>query len=147
MAFVLLSVSVSIAAGCHKNDGSTTINNDTVTNTTMKITVGSSVFSATLYDNASANAFKAKLPLTITMRDVNDNEKAYDFSDTLPTNAAVGGNIHAGDLMLYGNNCLVLFYESFNSTYSYSRLGKINNVAGLKTALGNGSVTVTFELN
>lgn len=121
---------------------------DTVnpTNGTMKITIGSSVFTATFYDNATATAFKSMLPITINMSELNGNEKYFYFSNTLPTNASPGGTIQNGDLMLYGNNCLVLFYESFNTSYSYSRIGKITNTTGLANAVGNGNVEVKFEM-
>ena len=73
------------------------------------------------------------------------NEKYYDLPNALPTNAKAGGNIKAGDLMLYGNNVLVLFYKDFNTSYSYTKLGYIDNPAGLAAALGSGNVNVTFE--
>jgi len=44
----------------------------------MKITIASSVFMATFLDNATATAFKAKLPLTINMKDLNRNV-FFDF--------------------------------------------------------------------
>lgn len=148
---VLISFSWSIA-GCNKNEdvepNDTNQLTDTVnpTNGTMKITIGTSVFTATFYDNATAAAFKSMLPITINMNELNGNEKYFYFSNTLPTNASPGGTIQNGDLMLYGNNCLVLFYESFNTSYSYSRIGKINNTTGLANALGNGNVEVKFEM-
>jgi hypothetical protein len=111
----------------------------------MKITIGSIVFTATLNNNATATAFKAMLPLTINMSELNGNEIFYYFSTTLPTNASSGENIQVGDLMLYGNNCLVLFYKGFNTSYSYTRLGRIDNISGLVAALSAGSVTVKFE--
>ncbi|CAH0149489.1 hypothetical protein SRABI27_00496 [Pedobacter sp. Bi27] len=118
------------------------------TNTTkMKITIGSSVFTAVLYNNPSATAFKARLPLTINMTELNGNEKYYDFPSLLPTNAIVGGNIKVGDLMLYGNNVLVLFYKNFNTSYSYTKLGYVDNPTGLAQALGAGNVIVKFENN
>lgn len=121
---------------------------DTSSNTTkMKITIGSSVFTAVLYDNPSAAAFKARLPLTINMTELNDNEKYYDFPSPLPTNAIVGGNIKVGDLTLYENNVLVLFYKNFNSSYSYTKLGYVDNPTGLAQALGSGNVIVKFENN
>jgi len=121
---------------------------DTSSNTnTMKITIGSSVFTAVLYKNPSATAFKARLPLTINMTELNGNEKYYDFPSALPTTASVGGNIKAGDLMLYGSNVLVLFYKNFNTSYSYTKLGYVDNPTGLAQALGAGNVIVKFENN
>lgn len=148
---VLTSFSLSMAS-CSTNEtaepNATNQSNDmdNPTNGTMKITIGSSVFTATLYENTTATTFRTMLPITINMSELNGNEKFFYFSNTLPTNASVGGNIQVGDLMLYGNNCLVLFYESFNTTYSYSRIGKITNTTGLVNALGNGNVEVKFEL-
>jgi hypothetical protein len=126
----------------HTNNSNNNSNTDT---TKMKITIGSAVFTATLNNNATATAFKAMLPLTINMSELNGNEKFYYFSTTLPTNASSGGNIQVGDLMLYGNNCLVLFYEGFNTSYNYTRLGRVDNTSGLVAALSAGSVTLKFE--
>jgi hypothetical protein len=111
----------------------------------MRIIIGSAVFSATLLDNATVSALKAKLPFTISMSELNGNEKYHYLPDALPVNASVGGNIQVGDLMLYGNNCLVLFYKSFHTSYSYTRIGSIGNTSGLVAALGKGEVTVRFE--
>jgi hypothetical protein len=83
------------------------------------------------------------------MSELGGVEKYYYFPSgtTLPTNASNPGTIQTGDLMLYGNNCLVLFYTTFNTSYSYTKIGQIDDVAGLAAALGTGSVTVTYELN
>lgn len=149
--FIIFTLTIGITS-CNVNDSEPIKNNDTNTednnpkSSTMKITIGTSVFTATLIDNSTTKAFKTLLPLTISMSDLNDNEKFYYFSNVLPTNAAPGGTIQNGDLMIYGNNCLVLFYEGFNTSHSYTRLGKINNTSGLVAALGTGNVTVKFEL-
>jgi hypothetical protein len=112
----------------------------------LKITVGDNVFNALVYDNATATAFKTKLPLKINMSDLNGNEKYFDLPDNLPANAANPGNVQTGDLMLYGSNTLVLFYQTFSTSYSYTRIARVDNPSGLATALGRGNVTVTFEL-
>lgn len=120
--------------------------NDDSMSAKIEIKVGNQRFTATLLDNASANAFKAMLPLTVNMTELNGNEKYYRFSQNLPTNASNPGTIHSGDLMLWGSNTLVIFYETFSTSYSYTRLGKIDNPTGLATALGSGNISVTIEL-
>jgi hypothetical protein len=114
--------------------------------TKLRIRIGSASFSATLFDNPSSAAFAARLPLTISMTELNGNEKYYDLPANLPTNAANPGKIQAGDLMLYGANTLVLFYQPFSTSYRYTRLGQVDNPSGLAAALGSGSATVTFEI-
>jgi len=85
--------------------------NNNIAATKMKITIGTAVFAATLYDNSSATALKAMLPFTINMTELNGNEKYYDIPNSLPTNSLARGDVKAGDLMLYGNNTLVLFIK------------------------------------
>ena len=114
--------------------------------TQMRIKIGSSNFVATLDDNPTATAFKALVPLNVDMQELNGNEKLYRLSNKLPTKASNPGKIENGDLMLYGANTVVLFYKSFPTSYSYTRLGRINDPAGLASAVGSGSVKITFEL-
>lgn len=112
----------------------------------LRITIGSTSFTGTLSDNTTAAAFKKLLPMTIPMSELNGNEKYYYLSGNLPTAASNPGRIQTGDLMLFGSNCFVLFYESFRTSYSYTRIGSIDNPSGLAAALGSGSVSVRFEL-
>ncbi len=110
------------------------------------MTVGNRTFAAKLYDNESTRALTRQLPMTVNMGELNGNEKYYFLSNTLPTNSERPGQIKTGDFMLYGNDCLVLFYKDFFSSYSYTRLGYIEDVTGLANALGSGSVEVTFSV-
>lgn len=112
----------------------------------LQITIGTASFTATLADNATAAAFRELLPMTISMNEMNGNEKYYYLSGNLPTGATSPVRIQSGDLMLYGSNCFVLFYESFQTSYSYTRIGSLDNPAGLAAALGSGSVSVRLEL-
>lgn len=110
----------------------------------LKIEVGGQTFTATLLDNPTTRALLDRLPITVSMEELNGNEKYYYIPESLPNNPQRPGNIHAGELMLYGSDCLVLFYESFSSGYSYTRLGSVDDPTGLVAALGSGSVEVTF---
>ena len=116
---------------------------------TMKltITIGTSTFGATLEQNETARAFAELLPMTIEMTELNGNEKYHYLDGTLPVQSERVQSIAAGDLMLYGSSCVVLFYESFSTSYSYTRLGKLDDAAGLAQALGRENVLVTFALN
>lgn len=112
----------------------------------LDILIGSKRFSALLYDNEAARTLRAQLPMTLRMSELNGNEKYTDLDFSLPAAVTWPSGILAGDLMLYGGSCLVLFYESFSTSYSYTPLGRIEDPAGLAEALGSGSVAVTFQL-
>jgi hypothetical protein len=102
-------------------------------------------FTATVLDSPTAKAFKALLPFTLNMNELNSNEKYADLTMSLPVNTSVPASIQVGDLMIYGSRTLVLFYKGFSTSYSYTKIGKIDDVTGLLAALGNGDVTVSFE--
>jgi len=112
----------------------------------IRIKIGEKTFISTLSDNPTATAFKALLPLSINMNELNNNEKFADLSKNLPINASVPPSIHTGDLMMYGSRTLVLFYKGFSTSYSYTKIGKIDDVTGIAAALGSGDVNVSFEL-
>ena len=111
----------------------------------IDILIGSKTFSALLYDNESARALMEQLPMTLNMSELNGNEKYYYLENSLPTNSDIPSEIKAGDIMLYGNNCLVLFYESFSTSYSYTPLGHIDDTEELVATLGRGNVQVAFQ--
>ena len=111
----------------------------------IQITGGGRTFAVTLLDHPAARAFRERLPLTVRMEDLNGNEKYGSLPGPLPVDSQRPGEIQAGDLMLYGSDCLVLFYESFPSEYRYTRLGRVEHPSGLAAALGTGSVGVVFQ--
>lgn len=136
--FMLLSFT-----GCIDNVTATQPSDEEVTR--IVVTVGTERFYATLAKNETAEAFKKRLPLTLDMSELNGNEKYNYLSENLPSNSFSVRTINEGDIMLYGSDCVVLFYETFSTSYSYTRIGKIDDTSGLKEALGRGNVTVAFS--
>jgi hypothetical protein len=108
---------------------------------------GTHRFAVTLEDNPTARAFQQMLPMSLEMPDLNDNEKHVRLPRSLPTNATRPGTIRAGELMLYGNDTLVVFYKTFPSSYSYTRIGRVTQLDGLVEALGPGSQRISFALD
>lgn len=111
---------------------------------TIAVTVNGSEFTATLEDNETGRAFYEMLPLTLEMDELNGNEKYYYLDENLPSSSESVDMIRTGDLMLYGSNCLVSFFETFETSYTYTRIGHIDDAEGYAAALPGGSVTVTF---
>lgn len=111
----------------------------------VNVQIGNESFTIILYDNDAAAAFAEMLPLTLDMSELNGNEKYFYLDSDLPAMAEPVGAIRNGDFMLYGANCLVLFYDSFSTGYSYTRLGRVENPEGLSTALGSDGAALTFQ--
>ncbi|WEA05737.1 cyclophilin-like fold protein [Pantoea dispersa] len=114
-------------------------------NTTMWMTADGHRFAITLDDNEAARALSAMLPFLLNMEDLNSNEKFAELDKPLPVNSVRPGLIENGDVMLYGNRTVVVFYETFHSSYSYTRLGRISDPSGLAQVLGQGAVQIKFS--
>lgn len=109
------------------------------------MTVGGRSYAITLADTAAARAFATLLPLALDMEDLNSNEKKKELPDALPTETIRPGMIRTGDLLLWGSNTVVVFYQTFDSPYAYTRLGRINDPADLAQLLGRSNVRVVFS--
>lgn len=144
MKKILLTICAALLlmTGCGESSQSEAIK---TLDTSIKIQVNGKTFTATLEDNPSARAFVEMLPLEIDMTELNGNEKYFYLNSDLPSAPTNVKQIHAGDLMLFGSNCLVLFYKDFTTPYGYTRLGKLDNPADLAKILGNGNVRIKFE--
>ena len=103
-------------------------------------------YEAILYDNSTTKELIKKFPITITMSDLNGNEKYYNFSKSFSTSSENVASINKGDTMLFGDNCLVIFYKSFSTRYKYTKLGYIKNTEDLENSFGKGDIEITFIL-
>ena len=113
---ILLSFLIFLITACNSIYGDSATMN--TLNNYVNLRINNKEYKLILYDNDTARDFLRMLPLTITMNDLNSNEKYYNLSKSLTTKSERAGSIKRGDFMLYGNNCLVLFYESFSTSYS-----------------------------
>lgn len=112
----------------------------------MTLQIGDSTFTATLESNAAVDALVEMMndsPVTIQMSDYSGFEKVGSLGTSLPSDDS-RTTTHAGDIVLYNGNQIVIFYGS--NSWSYTRIGKIDDLAGWEDALGSGDVTVTFAL-
>ncbi|MCX2864711.1 cyclophilin-like fold protein [Paucibacter sp. PLA-PC-4] len=112
----------------------------------MWMTVDARRIAVKLDDSATVRALVQLLPVTLNMAELNGNEKHAKLPRRLPAAAERVGTIRCGDVLLYGDDTLVVFYETFRSGYSYTRIGRIEETAGLGAVLGSGSRRVTFSM-
>lgn len=142
--YALIIISIFTISGCNINDKKyNETNNSNEVIRTVKVTINDKEYTINLENNETAREFLNHLPLELNMSELNGNEKYVYIDFTLPTNATKPKQISAGDIMLYGNNCLVIFYETFNTQYSYTKIGHIDNLSNL----GNSNISVKFINN
>ena len=115
-------------------------------NMNINIIINDVPYKVTLLDNDTTTSYLLDLlPLEITMHELNGNEKYYYFNETLPSNPTNVTTIKAGDIMLYNDNCLVIFYEDFQTSYRYTKIGEITNPTNLKEVVKDGDIKVLIE--
>lgn len=131
---ILLIISLLIISGCKS---------DKKENKTMKVVIDNKEYRVILEDNETASELLDLLPKSYVMKDLNDNEKYTYMEESLKINPVNPNKINKGDIMLFGDNCLVIFYKSFITTYSYTKIGHIDNLEDL----GEGNINVKIIKN
>ena len=129
-------------------DGTDSANTVEVEDTDMKmnVKVGDRSFTATLEDNTATRELiemMKEAPVSIDMNDYSGFEKVGPLGRSLTTDNHQT-KTSAGDIVLYSGNQIVMFYGS--NSWSYTRIGKIDDLSGWKDALGKGDITAEFSL-
>ncbi len=137
--FLLIILCILIIQGC-KNKNDYNYNYDKVVDK-VKIFINNKEYSINLEKNITVDYLINLLPLEFEMNELNGNEKYIYLNDKLPVNEERPNYINSGDVMMYGNNCLVIFYKSFNTSYSYTKIGHIDNLPDLN----NDNIKVKIE--
>ena len=128
---ILFLIVISIViTGCQKKDQ---VKKEEIKDSMKEvmITINNKEYELELEDNETVNDFLKQLPLSISMSELNGNEKYVYLDQGLSTNPTNPKNITQGDVMLFGDNCLVIFYKSFETSYSYTKIGHINDLDDL----------------
>lgn len=111
-----------------------------------RIIVNNKEYDVTLADNeTTAQLIWEHFPLEMNMKEMNENEKYFYLPTEVRFNKEVK-DIHTGDIKLYGDDCLSIFYKDVKTHYKYTDVGTIDNPLGLEEALGEGDVKVLFLL-
>lgn len=111
----------------------------------MQLSVNGHLFTATMADNKAARNFYEMVeesPISIRLQDYSGFEKVGPLDMELPRSDRQTST-QSGDIMLYAGDQIVVFYGSHS--WSYTRLGKVDDLDGWEEALGRGAVTVTFS--
>lgn len=106
---------------------------------TMRLNISGKDYIVNLEENDAAQLLVTYLPQEYKMHEKNRNEKYAYLSFKLPMFEEVT-DIEKGDIMLYENNCLILFYKSFKTNKKYTKIGHIDNLP----TLGNDDIVVRF---
>lgn len=134
-----------ILTGCINNNNQTKENNkrekSDLKMTEIKVKIHDKTYKLNLENNQTVEEFINTLPQEYMMNELNGNEKYVYMNESLTTNIYQPKKIEKGDVMLYGDNCLVIFYESFETDYRYTKIGHIDNLPDL----GKENIKISFE--
>ena len=112
----------------------------------MNIQIGEQTFTASLENNTAVRELAEMMksgPVVIHMEDYSGFEKVGSLGRSL-TASDRQTTTNPGDIVLYNGNKIVMFYGS--NSWSYTRIGKIDNLTGWRKALGAGDITPVFTL-
>lgn len=135
---LLIILLLGITIGCSFNNKE---KNNIEEDNNMIVIINDQEYKVDLENNETVKSFLNILPKEFNMSELNGNEKYVYMDESLPTNSSNPKHINAGDIMLYGDNCLVIFYKSFDTNYSYTKIGHISNLEDL----GNNNIKVQFK--
>ena len=100
----------------------------TAAQTPVRITIGDTVLTGHLFDNATANDLASQLPLTLTFRDLNGEEKIAPLPRKLSTDGMPeGDDPEIGDIGYWApDGNLVLYYGDVGYWRGIMRIGRLD---------------------
>lgn len=117
-------------------------NNVEIEENVMKININNEEYVINVENETLMEELFNSLPQTFTMTELNGNEKYYYLNSNMKNaNSEAVGQVQKGDVMLFGSDCLVIFYDSFETEFRYTKIGHIDNLGDLEN--GNVDVSIT----
>ena len=117
---------------------------DNQTITQMNITVNGHTLTATLDNNVTAQAFAAKLPITLPMMDLYGREMCYRFPDALPTDDAKTRGYEVGEIVYYPPmHSFVIMYKQNGEHFQMQSIGRVQGDVSIFDGIGDVNVTFT----
>jgi hypothetical protein len=105
-------------------------------------------YEAVFYENELTEILVDAMPFTIDLRDFMGQEKVGSIPIKLPTlKAQQVGTVEKGHLYLWANTDLVLFYKTFDTTYSYVNIGYFKHAKEVDALVSATKVTVILRKN
>ena len=133
----IVIIGIFSITGCKRVDNSMKVSDDKM----ISVIIDGKTYKLNLESNTTVDEFIRLLPKEYTMKELNGNEKYVYINESLSTVKYMPKRIEKGDVMLYGDNCIVIFYKSFDTNYSYTKIGHIDDLDDL----GNKDIVVRFE--
>jgi len=133
----IVIIGIFSITGCNRVDNSMKVSDDKM----ISVIIDGKTYKLNLESNTTVDEFIKLLPKEYTMNELNGNEKYVYINESLSTVKYMPKRIEKGDVMLYGDNCIVIFYKSFDTNYSYTKIGHIDGLDDL----GNKDIVVRFE--
>lgn len=112
----------------------------------IEMKIGQQRYDIALEDNPAVKALIKQLPMTLAMKELNGNEKFAELPTALTASHISPGTLHEGDVMLYGQKTLVLFYKTFQTSYRYTPIGKVTAPDALQDAVGHADVKIDLRM-
>jgi hypothetical protein len=142
VSVLVMSFSLAVCAQGVNNSNNPTGDGE---NVKIKITIGATVLTATLLDNATARALVTKLPLTVPMQDLYSREMCYHFPDALPTDNVRTTGYEVGEIIYWPpRHSLVIMYTQNGERFSMQKIGRIDS--DVEIFKNTGDIDVTFEV-
>ncbi|OYQ67960.1 cyclophilin-like fold protein [Aerococcus sp. 1KP-2016] len=105
-------------------------------------------YEAVFYENELTEILVDAMPFTIDLRDFMGQEKVGSIPIKLPSlKAQQVGTVEKGHLYLWANTDLVLFYKTFDTTYSYVNIGYFKNAKEVDALVSATEITVILRKN